>query len=138
MREICEVALSPFTPDAVAQLAGSGALAARRLVAAERFGTAALPTTEEEVWRYSRIDELDLDRHAPAVAETTVEHGDLGKARVLRGDDAAELLGALPESADALLWLHHALVADPIVVDVPAGATVAGNPARIVGPRARD
>src|SRR5690606_38239294 len=83
------------------------------------------PTTEEEVWRYSRIDELDLDRYAPAPAASTVETGDLGRARVLRCDEAAALLEDLPESADATVWLHHALAADPVVVHVPAGVSVA-------------
>ncbi len=119
-----ERSLSTFTVDAIAQLAGPEALVDRRRAAIERWTGASLPTSEEEVWRYSRIDELDLDRFAPAAAVTTVTHGDLGRARVLRGSDAAELLGDLPESGDALTWLHHALAADPVVIDVPAGVTV--------------
>jgi Fe-S cluster assembly protein SufD len=35
-------------------------------VAAAGFADASLPTTEEEVWRYSRIDDLDLDDFRPA------------------------------------------------------------------------
>jgi Fe-S cluster assembly protein SufD len=109
----------------VAQLAGPGWLADRRTAAAERLAGAALPTTEDDVWRYSRIDELDLDRLAPGATTTEVTHGDLGRARVLRGDDGPhDLLGELPEAGDALAWLHHALVTDPVVVDVPAGVTV--------------
>ena len=77
------------------------------------------------MWRYSRIDELDLDGFRPGSVATTVEHGDLGRAAVLRGDDAVAALAALPESADALTWLQHALASDPIVIDVPAGVTVA-------------
>jgi len=77
------------------------------------------------VWRYSRIDELDLDRFGPGPVLTSVEHGDLGRAVVARGAAAVALVGDLPDSADALTWLHLALAADPIVVDVPAGVTVA-------------
>jgi Fe-S cluster assembly protein SufD len=77
------------------------------------------------VWRYSRIDELDLDAFIPGAQATSVEHGDLGRAAVLRGDDAVAALGELPEAADALTWLQLALAADPVVVDVPAGVTVA-------------
>ena len=33
-----------------------------------------LPTAEQEVWRYSRIGELQLDRFHPAATSTTV-HG---------------------------------------------------------------
>ena len=92
--------LSTFSVDAVAALAGPEGLAQRRT--AERFAGAPLPSTEEEVWRYSRIDELDLDRFQPGPVTSTVEHGDLGRAVVVRGDDAVALLGDLPETADAL------------------------------------
>ena len=34
---------------------------------AEAFAAADLPTAEEEVWRYSRVGDLDLDRYAPAL-----------------------------------------------------------------------
>jgi Fe-S cluster assembly protein SufD len=86
-----------------------------------------LPTTDEEVWRYSRIDELDLARFAPGATTSTIEHGDLGRARVGRAseiDGAADILGDLPAEGDALVWAHHALAADPIVVDVPPGVVV--------------
>ena len=117
--------LSTFSVGAIAELAGPEGLAGRRAGAADRFAEATLPSTSEEVWRYSRVDELDLDRLGPGPVVSTVEHGDLGKARVLRGDDAVAHLDEVPESADALTWLHHALAADPIVIDVPAGTTVA-------------
>jgi Fe-S cluster assembly protein SufD len=80
------------------------------------------------VWRYSRIGDLDLDRYAPATPSSTVTHGALGRARVGRASeiaDAEELLGALPADGSALVWLHEALAADPLIVDVPAGVTVA-------------
>ena len=37
---------------------------ARRARAGERFAASPLPSTEEEVWKYSRIKELDLDRYS--------------------------------------------------------------------------
>jgi Fe-S cluster assembly protein SufD len=76
------------------------------------------------VWRYSRVHELDLDRFRPGVAASVVTHGDLGGSGILRGDEAAERLRALPDQADALTWLHHALAVDPVVISVPAGVTV--------------
>ncbi|MET0727167.1 MAG: SufD family Fe-S cluster assembly protein [Acidimicrobiales bacterium] len=100
----------------------------RRTLAADRFAAASLPSTDEEVWRYSRIDELDLDRYTVAVATSTVEHGELGRARVGRAselDGAETLLGELPDHGDALVWLHHAMAVDPLVIDVPAGVIVA-------------
>ena len=125
MRESCEVVLSPFSVEAIAGLAGPEGLAERRVAATAAFSSAPVPTSAEEVWRYGRIDELDLDRFSPGAVVTTIEHGDLGRATVRRGGDAADALDGLPESADALTWLHEALATDPIVVDVPAGVTVA-------------
>jgi Fe-S cluster assembly protein SufD len=37
----------------------------RRTAAAERFASSPLPSTDEEVWRYSRIADLDLDAFGP-------------------------------------------------------------------------
>jgi hypothetical protein len=53
------------TPDAAAAQPGPEWLRARRTGAAERFATTTLPTDAEEVWRYSRIAELDLDDFSP-------------------------------------------------------------------------
>jgi Fe-S cluster assembly protein SufD len=44
---------------------------ARHRAAAEAFAEASLPTSEEEVWRYSPIGDLDLERYAPAPPPTT-------------------------------------------------------------------
>lgn len=38
----------------------------RRIAAAESFASSPLPTEKDEVWRYSRIDRLDLERFHPA------------------------------------------------------------------------
>ncbi len=119
--------MSAFTPDAIAALGGPGWLTEWRRAAAEQLVTAALPTADEEVWRYSRIGELDLERYAPTSVATTFEHGELGRARVGRAselDGAEALLGGGPEGTNALAWLHRALAADPIIIDVPAGVVV--------------
>jgi Fe-S cluster assembly protein SufD len=47
-------------------------LQARRAQATERFATTELPTVDEEVWRYSRIDELDLDSLVVPTADIPV------------------------------------------------------------------
>jgi Fe-S cluster assembly protein SufD len=57
--------LSTFTPTAATALQGPSWLERRRTDAAERFAARPLPTEKDEVWRYSRIDELDLDRFHP-------------------------------------------------------------------------
>ena len=59
--------LKTFTPDAAATLGGPDWLRARRTAAAERFGAGSLPDPTEEIWRYSRISELDLDAYRPAL-----------------------------------------------------------------------
>lgn len=56
--------LSTFTPDRAAAAGGTGWLADRRSAAA-RLLPVTLPETDEEVWRYSRVDELDLDDFEP-------------------------------------------------------------------------
>jgi Fe-S cluster assembly protein SufD len=69
-----EVLILPtFTPDSAAALAGPSWLCRRRTDAAEAFADAPLPTEKDEVWRYSRIDRLELDRFRPA---GTVHTGD--------------------------------------------------------------
>lgn len=55
-----------FSIDAAGALAGPDWLVARRRAAAGRFASADLPSSEEEVWRYSRIGELDLTSFSPA------------------------------------------------------------------------
>ncbi len=90
----------------------------------EHLASTSLPSTDEEVWRYSRIHELDLDRYTPGAASLQVEHGDLGRASILRGEDAASHVPDGPEHGDALSWLHQALAVEPVVIDVPAGVTL--------------
>jgi Fe-S cluster assembly protein SufD len=55
-----------FTPEKAAELAGPDWLRTRRATAAARFVAAELPTEAEEIWRYSRISDLDLDAYIPA------------------------------------------------------------------------
>lgn len=79
-----------FTLDAAGQVAGPEWLVARRRAAAERFAGTELPTNAEEVWRYSRIGDLDLDSRRPA-------DPDAGTPVV---SAAAAQLRALAEDAD--------------------------------------
>src|SRR5437588_7611486 len=53
--------MSSFTAEAAAAQPGPAWLRALRQAAYERYSSSPLPTDAEEVWRYSRIDELDLD-----------------------------------------------------------------------------
>jgi Fe-S cluster assembly protein SufD len=58
-----------FTADAAAALGGPDWLRARRAVATDRLASVAWPTDAEEIWRYSRINQLDLERFRPFTAD---------------------------------------------------------------------
>ncbi|MBV8160586.1 MAG: Fe-S cluster assembly protein SufD [Acidimicrobiia bacterium] len=61
--------MSAFTHDTAALMEGPEWLRPRRAAALERFDDAGLPTEAEEVWRYSRISDLDLDLYVPVQDE---------------------------------------------------------------------
>jgi Fe-S cluster assembly protein SufD len=110
--------VSAFTPDAVRDLdAGWDDL---RLAAIERFGAAPLPTPDEEIWRYSRIDRLDLDRFTPGVCRTTVQAPD-GLVVDRTGDASPELFPDV--TPDVFAELNRAFMA-PTIVRVPPGRVV--------------
>jgi Fe-S cluster assembly protein SufD len=58
--------LTTFTPESAAAQPGPAWLRQRRSDAAVTFSSSPLPSEKDEVWRYSRIDRLDLDRFQPA------------------------------------------------------------------------
>jgi Fe-S cluster assembly protein SufD len=58
-----------FTPAASLALGGPDWLVERRRRAAEQLTDVAWPTASEEIWRYSRIDDFDLDRYRPLTAD---------------------------------------------------------------------
>jgi len=64
-----------FTADAARALPGPDWLSARRLAAFEQLTGTAWPTEHEEIWRYSRIGELDLGRFRPVPADRLGEAG---------------------------------------------------------------
>ena len=109
--------MSAFTPDAVRDLdAGWDAM---RLAAIERFGAASLPTADEEIWRYSRIDQLDLERFTPGRCTTTVEAAD----GLIEGFGAGEPDLFPDETPDVFVELNRAFMA-PTVLRVPGGQVV--------------
>src|SRR5471032_1712261 len=65
-----------FTADAARALGGPDWLVRRRAAAVERLSAVAWPTPAEEIWRYSRIDQLDLDRYRPFAIAELGEPGD--------------------------------------------------------------
>ena len=57
--------MATFTPEGARALGGPDWLVERRLAAAEQLDGVTWPTPADEIWRYSRIDELDLDQYRP-------------------------------------------------------------------------
>jgi Fe-S cluster assembly protein SufD len=85
--------LSTFTTDIAATVPGQPWLQRRRVAAAEAFGSAILPTEKDEVWRYSRIDELELDRFRPSGTVPVDPHNDPGPSPSERIHTLMERLG---------------------------------------------
>jgi Fe-S cluster assembly protein SufD len=67
--------MTAFTPEAARALGGPDWLVERRLAAAEQLDGITWPTDAAEIWRYSRIDELDLDRFRPPSRDELGEPG---------------------------------------------------------------
>jgi Fe-S cluster assembly protein SufD len=107
-----------FSPDVVRELAGPWQTL--RQAAVDRFAAVPLPTPDEEIWRYSRIAELDLDRFRPAAFDTQIE----GAAGLLV-DDTVDVVEDVfgPEAPDVFADLNTAFMS-PVVLRVPAGRVV--------------
>jgi Fe-S cluster assembly protein SufD len=126
-----------FTPDTAQTLGGHDWLVARRVAAAERLAAVTWPSTSEEIWRYSRIDDLDLERYQPrpadqrSLAVPVLDPGLVAKGVVV-GDladlddpDTVDWFGTCSDaSPDAFTLLHDAFVAGGAYVRVPPGVVV--------------
>jgi Fe-S cluster assembly protein SufD len=128
--------LSRFTSDAAAALDGPDWLRVRRTAAAERFATASLPTEAEEIWRYSRVSQIDLDAYAPAGGAGANGHGHQGAlpdevAAVLSTSGARSGLLILHNGRVVRRELDPALEARGVVLadarDLPDGDAVVGG-----------
>lgn len=108
----------PFTAPA-AQLPTDSA--AVREAALERAVAAAWPDPDDEIWRYSRIEELALERFRPAPARSELS-GDQTYVTSVPGDGALDVVDAA--SPDVFHDLNTAYAA-PIRVVVPAGRVAA-------------
>src|ERR1043165_1982451 len=146
--------MGTFTAEAARALPGAGWLTERRVAAAEQFASAVLPTPSEEAWRYSRIDQFDLDRYRPATASgsgtflsPTVDRAatirvlngtlvgiDLDETYAAKGLVVADIatlaeapaaLGACVDgSADAFTLLNDAFMTGGALISVPDGMIV--------------
>ncbi len=88
------VTLSIFNPETAATLPGLPWLQRRRTAAAEAFASSVMPTEKDEVWRYSRIDQLDLDRFQPSGTVPVDAHNDPGPSPSDRIHSLVDSLGA--------------------------------------------
>lgn len=129
--------MAGFTPDAAQALGGHDWLQSRRVEAAARLDAVTWPTSNDELWRFTRIDEFDLDRFSPRNPEqrsldVPVLDAGLGAKGVVVGDlfdlddtEAADWFGTCSEaSPDAFTALHDAFVVGGAYVHVPAGVIV--------------
>ena len=79
----------------------------------DHWRTAALPTTDQEIWRYSRIGELDLAAFRPVEFQpSVVDHA--GVARV-----GGTVVAAIDERPDVFAEINHGLAAQVHVVVAP-------------------
>jgi Fe-S cluster assembly protein SufD len=112
--------VSTFSPDAAAALPGPAWLQELRQAALERFRALPLPSTEEEIWRYSRIAELDLDAVSSSPDPVSVTGWVPGSSR-----DQDLVAASFAEQPDLFAELNAAFADDPQVVEVAPGRTVA-------------
>ncbi len=92
----------------------------RRVAAAERAAVATFPSSEEEVWRYSRIGELDLESFSPGRARTTVTAP--AGVQVVHGAELGDRADA-EEAVDLFHELNRAFM-DAIVISVSRGTVI--------------
>ena len=143
-----------FTAEAARALPGAAWLTERRVAAAEAFASTAMHTPAEEAWRYSRIDQFDLDRWQPAAAggsgtflSATVDRAatvrvlngavvgiDLDETYAAKGLVVADIAGlaeapaalgaCVDGSADAFTLLNDAFMTGGTLISVPDGMIV--------------
>ena len=113
--------VAAFDVDAARALGGPAWLVARRVAAAESLGSLEWPTAHEEIWRYSRIDELDLGRFRP------MSSAELGAP----GDERAP--GGGPWAAEAGRHAAMIVVRDGRVVHHEVDPALEGKGVRACG-----
>ena len=93
-----------------------------RAEAAERAAAAEFPTPADEIWRYSRIEDLDLARFVPGRPATSIEGDDGLVVDLAVATAPPDVVGG--DAPDVFAELNAAFMT-PLVVRVPAGQLVA-------------
>ncbi len=95
-------------------LGGPAWLADRRVAAAAQAAEVGFPSTDEEVWRYSRVGELDLNRYRPGVGPAAADS-------IARGEQlAAQVRAVTGEPAALALLVNGRLVSVDLPTDLAA------------------
>ena len=111
-----------FTADQARALGGQ--FADERVAAAERAAAMPWPTAAEEIWRYSRIGDLDLERFAAGKIDTRVDGGE-ATAYVTADEGALDAFPAITDvdAPDVFAELNAAFHS-PVVVTIPPGTVL--------------
>lgn len=92
-----------------------------REAALERAVTGSWPSPDDEIWRYSRIEELALERFTPAAVRTELG----GDQAYVRGSVADEFPVVIDAPSPDVFHDLNTAFAQPVLVVVPAGRVVA-------------
>jgi len=140
------------TLESVADLGGPKWLVDRREEGRSAFERMGIPSATQEVWRYSPIGNLELERFAPALAEKVNEdiippqllENAATVVRVLGGTpqiashdlaglsvttasahaEGQELLGSVVGGHETIVALNDGYLSDAIIIDVKRGALI--------------
>ncbi|MGO9962899.1 MAG: Fe-S cluster assembly protein SufD [Acidimicrobiales bacterium] len=114
-----------FTAEAAGSLGGPQWLAERRSAALEEFAASPPPVVDEDMWRYSRISELDLGRFVPSGSAAAA-----GLAPALQADawpQSAALLEHVGERSGLALVVDGVLVSFELSAQACETGTVLGS-----------
>ena len=141
---------SQFTPEAAGAIPGPDWLARRRVAAAEQVAASAMPSVEEELWRYTPIGQLDLGRYQLATDAGAQSPTAIPGHCAIAGTSNGRLCGVelVPETAaqgvevrplgesdaelaasvdvDLFAVMNAAFSVEPVLVRVPPGVSVEG------------
>ena len=120
--------LSTFTSDRAAAVGGTGWLADRRSAAAALLPVT-LPETDEEVWRYSRVDELDLDDYEPIATDDATDGGAVPAG-------VRSVLDAIVERSGTVVTRNGAIVSIELDPEVAAKGVRLGRASELDGSEA--
>lgn len=97
----------------------------RAAAARDALVGASLPSWEEEVWRYSPIDDLDLARYEVAASAPDVTAPSGVQVDIGSGVDATQIGSIVGDRSDVFIRMNDAYGLNPIVITVGANSDIA-------------